>query len=357
MITTIQQAQNLVDMISQELRRRGIPEEEWGFHPDQNWEDLIPVEIDGKVIYKALTDKAVVQWFVDRVWPLFIDAPIKNMRDLNAKFITAYDTYRFLRAFERSGVYYYLLMNAKALFLQNDPHFFEVFNTITRGMIFTQDPGMIQGPALLGGVYSSPNTMVKFLDLLLTMVEKQAVQPNPILIQENNGNRKEFTLDDEPVIFEPIGERFHLTAPSFVVYQMDRRENINFFDFLTDKPFFTVTSKKSILSVGEEDEVRIELDREKDPSEYYAIIAVPSVLSIRQTADLLSDYKGQLLFGQKVSGGERIQLMAVPFRGSREMILQVEGANKGNSEGFVLVRHISNPDIIQTVKIPTITVP
>jgi hypothetical protein len=358
MSVTIEQARMLVESIRQELRKREISEDEFGFYdPEQNGQDVIPVEIDGKVIYKAVTDDAVVRWFVDHVWPFFIDAPVKNMKDLNAKFITAYDTYRFLRAFERSGVYYYLLLNAKALLLQNDPHFFEVFNTIARGMIFTQDPGMIQGPALLGGVYSSPNTMVKFLDLLLTMMERKDIQTNPILIQETNGRRQESTLGNEPVIFEPTGETLKLSAPSYVVYQVDRMENINLYDYLVDKPFFTVNIEKSILSVGEEGVLRIELDKEKDPSEYYAIIAVPSVLSIRQTADLLSDYKGQLLYGQRVSGGEKIQLLAVPFRGSRDMVLQVEGANKGQSEGFVLVRHLSNPDIIQTIKIPKITVP
>ena len=357
MTTTIEQARMLVGSIHQELRKREISEEEFGFYdPEQNGQDVIPVEIDGKVIYKAVTDDAVVRWFVDHVWPFFIDAPVKNMKDLNAQFITAYDTYRFLRAFERSGVYYYLLLNAKALLIQNDPHFVEVFNTIARGMIFTQDPGMIQGPALLGGVYSSPNTLVKFLDLLLTMMERKDIQTNPILIRETNVGRQKYTLGNEPVIFESTGETFILSAPPYVVYQVDRTENINLYDYLVDKPFFTVNTEKGILSVGEEGVLRIELDKEKDPSEYYAIIAVPSVLSIRQTADLLSDYKGQLLYGQRVSGGERIQLLTVPFRGSRDMVLQVEGVNKGQSEGFVLVRHLSNPDIIQTIKIPKINV-
>jgi hypothetical protein len=351
-------AQGLIDMLKKELLKRGLSEEEWSYYdPEKNGQDLIPVEIDGKVVSKVLTDKAVVQWFVDKVWPILIDAPVKNMKDINTRFITAYDTYRFLRAFEHSGVYYYLLLNAKSLLLQNDPHFFEVFNTITRGMIFTQDPGMIQGPALLGGVYSSPNTMVRFLDLLLTMLERQDLQTKPVLTEEIAGNKKEFTLGDEPVIFEPIDGKIQFSAPSFVVYQIDRLENIDLLDFLTDaQPFFTVSNKKNILSVGEESELRIELDKTKDPSEYYAVIVAPSVLSIRQTEDLLSDYKGQLLFGQKVSGGERIHLLTVPFRGSRDMILHLEGTMKGKSEGLVLVRHISNPEIIQTIKIPSVIV-
>ena len=102
--------------------------------------------------------------------------------------------------------------------------------------------------------------------------------------------------------------------------------------------------------MGEESEILIQLDKDKDPSEYYAIIAVPSVLAIRQTDDLLSDYKGQLLYGQKTGGGLKIQMITAPFRGSGKMIIHTEASQKGESQGFVLVRHISNPDIIATVK-------
>ena len=51
-----------------------------------------------------------------------------------------------------------------------------------------------------------------------------------------------------------------------------------------------------------------------------------------------------------------MQLITIPFRGSREMVVEVEGSYQGKSEGLVLVRHISNPSIIQMVKIPSITV-
>ena len=110
------------------------------------------------------------------------------------------------------------------------------------------------------------------------------------------------------------------------------------------------------ITIGKETELVINLDKERDPNEYYAVIAAPSVLSIRQTEDLLSDYKGQLLYGQKVAGGERIQMLTLPFRGSRQMILKLEGALKGSSEGYVMIRHINNPDIIATGKIPAVSV-
>ena len=56
-----------------------------------------------------------------------------------------------------------------------------------------------------------------------------------------------------------------------------------------------MTSKKRELNIGDENEIQITLDQDKDPTHYYAVIAVPSNLSIRQTDDLLSDYKGRLI--------------------------------------------------------------
>ncbi|MEI6157162.1 MAG: hypothetical protein WCP87_02210, partial [Atribacterota bacterium] len=215
-----------------------------------------------------------------------------------------------------------------------------------------------QGPALLGGVYSAPNTMVKFLELLITMVEKKAIASQPVLLVEKaNGEKSTLTLaDDQPLLLETKEGPTTLTAPRYVTYRVDFLKNLNLFDYMAEKPFFQVSFDQIVYRMGEEGVFTIELDPDKDPSEYYVLVAIPSVLSLRQTGDLLSDYKGQLLYGQKVSGGERIQFVAVPFRGSRKMILPVEAAYRGTSEGYVLIRHIDNPDLIQTVKIPKITV-
>jgi hypothetical protein len=81
------------------------------------------------------------------------------------------------------------------------------------------------------------------------------------------------------------------------------------------------------------------LDASRDPLEWAALIAVPSTVAVRQTADVLSDYKGQLLYGQQAMGASKIQLLAVPFRGARTLALELEGAFAGTSTGFVrLVR-------------------
>jgi hypothetical protein len=313
--------------------------------------DLIPVEIGGKIVFKQITDDAVVKWFVGKMIPA-LDLPSSDsLKAVNEKFIKAYDTFRFLRAFERTGVIYYLLLNAKALYLKGDSNFFPVFNRIARGMILTQEPGMIQGPALLGGVYSSPQTVVKFLDLLITMAKDKKIVFAPQMEIIRSGNKKDkITLSDKAEILEAKDGSLSITAPAFVTIRIDREKQINMFEYLERKPFFTVSSEKNTMNMGEESEILIQLDKDKDPSEYYAIIAVPSVLAIRQTDDLLSDYKGQLLYGQKTGGGLKIQMITAPFRGSGKMIIHTEASQKGESQGFVLVRHISNPDIIATVK-------
>ena len=109
--------------------------------------------------------------------------------------------------------------------------------------------------------------------------------------------------------------------------------------------------------MGEESDLVIKLDgQEFDPADYIATIAVPSTLSVKQTEDLLSDYKGQLIYGQRETGGQKIQLLTVPFRGSKQIVLKTAGVQKGSSEGYVLVRHVSNPNIISAVKINTVSV-
>lgn len=132
--------------------------------------------------------------------------------------------------------------------------------------------------------------------------------------------------------------------------------DVNIFEHLEKPAFFSVGFDSDKIIIGGEDKLTIQLDKEKDPSEFYAIIAVPSTLSVRQTGDILSDYKGQLLYGQRSSGGSGMQFLTAPFRGSSTMALNVTGTLKGESVGFVSVRHISNPDIIATVKTVPVTV-
>ena len=279
-----------------------------------------------------------------------------NLKDMNLRFIKTYDTYRFLRAFERTGSLYYLLLNAKALFLKGDKNFYPLFNKIARGLILTQEPGMIQGPALLGGVYSAPQTIVKFLDLLVTMAKDKKIKTKADIEIQKGGHNEKITVEDKPALFDTKDGDIKITAPEFVTIRFDEEKQINIYEYLSKTPFFSISADTHTLKMGQEGTIQITLDKDKDPAEYYAIIAVPSTLFVRQTEDLLSDYKGQLLYGQKVAGGEKIQLLTVPFRGSRVMTLNTEASQIGESDGYVLVRHISNPDIIATSKIGKIAV-
>ena len=366
--TTIDTAKEMIDSVNKEMKKKNISVEEKALYDLVRQQDLIPVEIDGKVVYTAVTDDAVVDWYLNKMLPVldiketnhpispFDKGGLRGLEDLNKKFIKAYDTYRFLRAFERTGSIYYLLLNAKALFLKGDKNFYPLFNQIAKGLILTQEPGMIQGPALMGGVYSSPQTVVKFLDLLVTMAKDNKIknQANIELIDDKTNEK--ILVGPAPGILEPRDKEIKINAPEYVTIRVDEQKVINIYEYLSKTPFFKTTIDKKAFKVGQEGTLTIQLDKDKDPAEYYAIIAVPSVLSIRQTEDLLSDYKGQLLYGQRASGGTKIQFITVPFRGSGRMVLNLEATQKGESDGYVLVRHISNPDIIATGKIEVVSV-
>jgi hypothetical protein len=77
---------------------------------------------------------------------------------------------------------------------------------------------------------------------------------------------------------------------------------------------------------------------------------------VKQTVDILSDYRGQLIYGQQGMGSQQIQMLAVPFRGSRNLDLLLEGAYAGISPGMVMVRHIENSTLVATVPTPSVRV-
>ena len=354
---TIRVAGRLSEDLTAELGRRKVSTEEVGlFTPGAAGGDLVPVVVDGKVIYRAVTDSAVVNWFVKEMMPALDIPNSPGFRELDERFIRNDDTYRFLRAFERTGSLYYLLLNAKALYLQKNPSFDQVFRTIARGMILTGEPGLIQGPAMLGGVYGAPQTVVKFLDLLVTMAKDKAGKPAGDVVIEAVGKPAEtLKLGEKPVQFTTEAGEISFTAAKHAIALIENRRPMLMSEYLTKTGFFKVSQDDASIGVGEERTIVVELDKTLDPVDYYAVIALPSVVSLRQTEDILADYRGQLLYGQKSGGGERIQFVTVPFRGLRTMKLVIEGALPGKSHGFVMVRHQANPAVIQTVEIPTIT--
>lgn len=309
----------------------------------------LPIEVNGKVTYKLITDDAVMDWYVKNInKPLDIEG-IGSMKDLQKRFIVLYDKYRFLKAFERTGPIYYLLSNAKALYLHHNPHFFPLFSRISQGMINTQEPGMIKGPALLGGVYEAPQTFLKFIDLLVLMARKGDVKNKQNIKVTVDNSTDNIEIESKPAVFDLNGEKATIKAPKYCVIRIDNKKNLSLMDYLKNKPFFTAKMSKDSLKPGDEADFVVELAKDRNPEDYYAIIAVPSMMSIRQTEDLLSDYKGSLLYGQRNLGGQQINAITVPFRGSRRIVLNLEAIYKGEGPGFVLVRHMSNPEDIKAI--------
>ena len=317
------------------------------YNPEKNME-MLPIEINGKVVYRLLTDTAVVDWFLSKMYK---NIDMDPRVPLNKAFIIDYDMYRFLRSVERTGEIYYLTQNAKALYLQKKKEFQPLFNRIARGVIQTQETGVLKGPALLGGVYSSPLTVVSFLDLLLTMAKDRQFEKSSVSV-----NGKNYSLGKGPLVMDADGKDLQVKADPYTVIRVDRVREMNLLDYTGNKPFFKVKIRGEKFRMGDETEMVVELDKDRDPTEYYAIVAVPSTLSVKQTADLLSDYKGQLIYGQRETGSQKIQLLAVPFRGSRQLVLKLGAAQEGVSDGYVMVRHISDPDGIATVRTGNVTV-
>ncbi len=341
-------SQTMVAGIRGALKQRGLSAPNLaGFDPDQEGREVIPIELDGKVVYRVLTDDAVARFAADRLLPL-IDP---RQRQLELAFGRAYDRFRFLRAFKRTGALQYLAESAKALWLagpKRRAQFNRIFGVVARGMILAQEPGLIQGPALTGGVYSTPMALVRFLELLL-LTGKGSAAKGTIAVQ--GAGVQSVGYGQALAATGPTT----LTAPEGAVVRIDRPHKLTLSESY-GAPFASARLSKRELAIAERSSLEITLDASKDPLEYYAIIAVPSTVAVRQTEDILSDYKGQLLYGQQSMGAAKMQALAVPFRGSRSLKLWLEGAYSGVSDGLVAIRHMHNPQDVCTLKTGAVTV-
>jgi len=340
----VKEARELAKAISARLdatlKSRKVSTTQLGGYDDSG-ESVIPVEVDGKIVYKALTDDAVSRFAIDKLFPK-IDFDAKNAE---LGFGKAYDAFRFLKAFERTGSLQYQTDIATALYLKGERQkFAQLYRHITRGMILTQEPGMIQGPALLGGVYSTPMAMVRFLELQLLLGKTANATSKP-------------SLAGRPVAYNARIKNTAgtLTIPDGAIARVDKRTHVRW-DSGQAPALATVTVTADRAAIGAELGFEVSLSSDLDPSEYYALVAVPSTVAIKQTADILSDYKGQLLYGQQVTGGTRMQLLAIPFRGSRSMKLVLEGAYPGHSPGKVAIRHIEKAEPASIVPIRDLSV-
>jgi hypothetical protein len=187
--------------------------------------------------------------------------------------------------------------------------------------------------------------MVRFLELLSMMGAKDVPAGEITAGTRRLAFQERFTAD-APVT---------LRAPAGSIVRVDRTDRISLAAGRTATSDTAAFSKNEIR-VGGESLLTIRLGEGRDPLEYYAIVAVPTTTAVKQTADILSDYKGGLLYGQQAAGGAKMQLLAVPFRGAREMKLVVEGLVPGRSPGLVAVRHLTNPGDVTTLRLRDVIV-
>ncbi len=95
---TLGRAGRLAEELTTELGRRKVSTEEVGlFTSGTTGGDLVPVVVNGKVVYRAVTDAAVVSWFVKEMAPTLDLAGTPGLRELDERFVKNYDTFRFLR--------------------------------------------------------------------------------------------------------------------------------------------------------------------------------------------------------------------------------------------------------------------
>lgn len=314
----------------------------------QDGQEVIAVEIDGAVRHLAVTDDIVQRFAVDQLAPALQGVDCEDAQALGA----ALDKFRFLRAFSRVGRLQWLTGQAKAALAAGEkgrPAFEALFAAVARGMILAQEPGMLQGPAMLGGVYSQPMALPRFLELLL-MMGKRPADAGAVTLQID-GKIQAIKLE-QAVVAAGAGL---LSVPRGAVVRLDRAGVVDL-RALPEKPFAKALLSHSELAVGQEGQLELQLDPALDPLEYYALIAVPATVGIKQTQDALSDYKGQLIYGQQAMGSGKMQVIAVPFRGSPSIKLWIEGLMPGQAIGNAVIRHVHDPDRACSVKIAAIKV-
>ena len=338
---------NFFKKMSGELIRRGISIDETALYSISEMRDVAPVEVNGNTVYAPADGESAVEFFKKNIVSLIGGENSKK----GAGFAEMLDTYRFLKTFERIGPLYYLLLNLKALLRSGDKSFFETFNIVSKRIVNIDDPGLIQGPAMLGGVYcNAPQTFVKYMELLIEMAKCGKIKKSVIADVSMGGRKTSVELQDDPYIFATCGEEAFINVPEFCAIRVERIEEMDVSAFLSEKPFFKYAFNNASFKTGEEGELQIILDDNLDSSCYYAIVMAPSNFVIRQTDEILSDYKGGILHGQKSSGGVKMQFLTAPFRGSKKLSIRLECLYAGESEGIILVRHAANPQNISGVK-------
>ncbi|MBM4345475.1 MAG: hypothetical protein FJ100_19050 [Deltaproteobacteria bacterium] len=317
---------------------RGEKTEPFGFSAARDGAETVEIAVQGGGRFEVVTDDAVQQFVVDQLLPALDDCgdACGDSKALGK----ALDHFRLVRAFSRVGRLQWLVAQAKAALAagpKGQAAFDKLFDITAQGFVLSQEPGMLQGPALLGGVYSQPMALPRFVELLLQMGLRGG-ESGAIAATVDDTTRK--VRWGEGVDVKQFAE---LRLPRGAIARIDRPGVVDL-RASADKPFARVSLAKTELGVGEASELLVELDATVDPLEFYALVAVPATVAIRQTQDALSDYKGQLAYGQQAMGAAKMQIIAVPFRGSRSMRIWIEGLLPGHAPGLVAVRHVHDSD-------------
>lgn len=340
----------LAEGLSEGMVARGEKSEKYGFSATRNGAETVEIAVEGGGRFEVVTDDAVQQFVVDQLGPA-LDQCGDDCDDPKA-LGKALDHFRLVRAFSRVGRLQWLVAQAKAALAagpKGQVAFDKLFDIVARGFVLSQEPGMLQGPALLGGVYSQPMALPRFVELLLQMGLRGG-ENGAIVATVDDANKKLRWGEAFEV------KRFaELRLPRGAIARIDRPGAVDL-RASSEKPFARAMVAKAELGVGEQSELVVELDAAADPLEYYALVAVPATVAIRQTQDALSDYKGQLIYGQQAMGGAKMQVIAVPFRGLRTLRIWIEGLLPGQAPGLVAIRHVHDSDRSCALPIPAVRV-
>ncbi len=329
---------------------RGENTDKHGFSVSRDGAETVEIAVEGGGRFEVVTDDAVQQFVLDKLGPA-LEQCGDDCADPKA-LGKALDHFRLVRAFSRVGRLQWLVAQAKAALAagpKGQATFDKLFDITAQGFVLSQEPGMLQGPALLGGVYSQPMALPRFVELLLAMGLRGG-DNGAVAATVDDSNKKLHW--GEAVEVKRFAE---LRLPRGAIARIDRPGSVDL-RASSEKPFARAMVAKAELQIGEQSELVVELDAAADPLEFYALVAVPATVAIRQTQDALSDYKGQLIYGQQAMGGAKMQIIAVPFRGLRTLRIWIEGLLPGQAPGLVAIRHVHDSDRSCALPIPAVRV-
>lgn len=308
--------------------------------PDVLTGEELPVKVGNEIVFRTILDPGVTPWFIENALPVIREGEATRGR----AFQSLLDKFRFLRAFERTGEAHWLLLNARALHLQKHPAFDEVFDRLVANLAMVQDPGLIQGPALTGGIYASPGILIPFIELLLDMNAGQA-STSAVTLESLSPKKSAETLSGlEPRILPVSSEKTEFLLTKGTFYRIDRTAAVDPWHIPEGSPSsqFQLSKAPGTLAVGQEGKLQVTLNPERDPASYVAWVLLPAHLALKLTADNLRDARGASLVGQGQTGGQKVQVARIPFRGSRDMTLILEGLYPGEGDGQIVVRHLAD---------------